>query len=199
MEKNTKNLFKLEANFHIHSFIIEMGLSANETLIYAFLYSFTKGKCGVYYGTHKYLANTLNIATRTVERIIKKLREKGLIEKYKSEDGQISGIRAVVPKKKEKESVLPKTKNLPKTSLEIEETLPDIEEKYAPVEIPGIETLSISRAQYEKLRELVPSDVLYGYARRFDRYMYKRLEGMLPSPRSHYKVLKAWIEEDLGT
>lgn len=94
---------------------------------------------------------------------------------------------------------MPEIIKTPKSSYEIEETLTYIDEKYAPVEIPGIELLAISSEQYKKLRELVPSDVLYGYARRFDRYMYKRLEGMLPTPRSHYKVIKAWIEEDFGT
>jgi predicted DNA-binding transcriptional regulator len=182
-----------------------MGLNANETLVYAFLYSFTQGKTGVYYGTQKYISNTLNIAMRTVERVLKNLREKGLIENYVSDDGKIKGIRTRMPAQdiedfeEEEEIMLPKVRKTPKTSNEIEENLPYIEEKFAPIEMPGIETLFLTEKQYEKLRELVPNDVLYGYARRFDRYMLKRVGSVLPAPRSHYKLIKQWIEEDLGT
>ena len=194
-------------NYHIHSFMTELPLTGNELLTYAIIYSFTKGEHGVYYGSQQYLAEILGVSRRTVARIYKKLFELGLIEKYESKTKRVKGIRALVLKAETSErdndgetpeAILPPKKKSPKTVEEIEESLYDIEEKFTPVVIPGIEILMISEQQYRKLRELVSSDVLYGYARRFDKYMYKRMEGMLPTPRSHYKVLKAWIEEDFG-
>ena len=195
---------KTNANYHVHDFMLRLGLSQNELAVYAIIYSFTKGQIGVFYGSQEYLANLVGVSRRTIIRIYKKLYDKHLIEKINTREENKKGIRAIMPKQKEtvdeeEECILPEIKKIPRTSIEIEEDMPYVEEKFAPIEIPNIETLNISRAQYMKLRELVPPDVLYAYARRFDRYMYKRLEGMLPSPRSHYKVLKRWIEEDYST
>ena len=201
MNEKTK---KKNTNYHVHDFMLELSLSTNELAVYAIIYSFTKGQIGVFYGSQEYLANLIGISRRTVIRIYKKLTLMHLIEKINSKEENKRGVRALMPKpteasRKDESPVLPEIKKTPKTSSEIEESMPYIEEKFAPIEIPNIETLNISREQYMKLRELVPPDVLYGYARRFDKYMYKRLEGMLPSPRSHYKILKKWIEEDYST
>ena len=204
MEKTTRNLTDGKVNFHVHNFILNMELTGNEMLVYAFIYSFSQSDDGLYYGTQKYVSETLGISERTVLRVYKSLKEKGLIESYNN--GKIKGIRALVPKLEEKTSakkeraarISENFSEATKTVDEIEDSLPYFEERFAPIVFPNIETLTISAEQYKKLRELVPRDVLYGYARRFDKYIYKRLEGMLPTPRSHYKMLRAWIEEDFG-
>ncbi len=203
MKKSHENK---HTNFHIQNFMLKLGLSLNEMSVYALIYSFTQGEIGVFYGSQQYVADTLGISRRTVVRIFNKLYREKLIEKYESKEKKVKGVRALMPQndalqekeeKEEEEILLSPTP--PRSVAEIEETLPHRVEKYAPIEIPGCETLSLSAAQYIKLRELVTSDVLYGYARRFDRYMYKRLEKMLPSPRSHYQVIKSWIEKDFST
>ncbi len=197
-----KTANKNNTNYHVHDFMLELGLSPNELAVYALIYSFTKGAIGVFYGSQEYLAKLIGISRRTVIRVYRKLYDMHLIEKCNSSEEKKKGIRALVRKPEETEEsdgcILPEIKKTPKTAAEIEDSLPYLEEKFFPIEIPGCDTLAISAEQYKKLRELVPPDVLYGYARRFDRYMYKRLEGMLPTPRSHYKVIKKWIEEDFS-
>ena len=125
MKKNEKTT----PNYHVHSFMLELGLTTSELMVYAFIYSFSKGEPGVYYGTQRYLATTIGISERTVLRVYKKLYQLKLIEKYESEDGKIKGIRALVPQKKE-ETLLPEIIKTPKSSYEIEETLTYIDEKY---------------------------------------------------------------------
>ncbi len=195
-------------NYHVHDFMLELGLSSNELLVYALIYSFTKGAIGVFYGSQEYVANVVGISRRTVARIYKKLYLFKLIEKYESKEEKVKGIRALLPKKpaiKEKlyandldEDILPEIKREPKTIREIEQSLPQRCEKYALINIPTCDSVMLTENQYKRLRALVRDDVLYGYARRFQRYLDNRLKGMLPTPRSHYKVIKAWIEEDLG-
>ena len=196
---------KEKPNFHIKSFMFELGLSPNEVLVYALIYSFTKGAIGVYYGAREYIANAVGISARTVTRIYKKLYGLGLLEKYESPDGKIKGICARLPVKKS-EAAYPcceKGKNyafpLPpspqKTIRDIEEDLPRFTEKFAPLEIHKCDCVLITAEQYKALRRLVPNDVLYSYLRRFDRYLMNRTS---PSPRSHYQVIKRWIEEDLS-
>ena len=194
---------KQRFNYHVHDFMTKLGLSPNELIVYAILYSFTKGEKGVFYGTQSYIADAAGISLRTVIRVYKKLYSLKLIEKCESKEYKRRGIRAIKPnlnKNSEiEENVLPEITKNPKTSAEIEDTLPYFEEKYKFIEIPNIETLSITAEQYKKLRELVTPDVFYGYARRFDRYMNRYLGILKPGPRSHYKLLKKWIEEDLST
>ena len=208
MEKIIRNTLNGQANFHLHSFIIDMDLNGSQRLVYAFLYSFSKGKPGVYYGTQKYLAKTLQMSERTISRVYKKLYEKGLIEKCVSKDGTIKGIRTVLPK-----NANPKAKpdeqceeanagtkyTPPKKVCEIEKSLPYVDSKYAFIEIPGCDVVSITENQYKKLRQLVGSDVLYGYAKRLNNYLYEHAGTRIPRIRSHYKLIKSWIEEDLGT
>ena len=211
MEKITKNTL---INYHVHDFMFELGLSPNEVLVYALIYSFTKGKTGVYYGSQKYVASVIGISTRTVIRIYKKLFLLKLIEKCESSTVFKKGIRAVLPKtvfansnpspnSKTTESLeerpLPKISRPPKTAAQIECAIPSGNDKFALIDIPNCDAVALTEHQYRKLRELVGNDVLYAYTRRFQRYLEDRLKTMQPSPRSHYKLIKSWIEEDFST
>ena len=71
----------------------ELGLRCSELRVYALLFSFTLGKVGMYYGSRKYLADTLSISERTVYRILKILFERGLIENVCDKENGRSGIR----------------------------------------------------------------------------------------------------------
>ena len=81
--------------YHIHSFMYNLGLKPAAFLIYATLYSFTIGERGLYHGSQKYLAESLEIGVRTLQNSIKELFLRGLIEKCVSEDGKYKGIRCV--------------------------------------------------------------------------------------------------------
>lgn len=81
--------------YHIHSFMYNLGLKPAAFLVYATLYSFTIGERGLYHGSQRYLAETLNMTVRSYQNIIKELESKGLIERCESEDGKYKGIRCV--------------------------------------------------------------------------------------------------------
>ena len=70
----------------------ELMLRCNVLRVYALLFSFTSSGKGVYYGSKKYLAESLSISERTVYRALKYLFERGLIENAVTDDGK-SGIR----------------------------------------------------------------------------------------------------------
>lgn len=59
----------------------ELKLSGNELLCYALIYGFSQDGQSVFSGSSKYIQEWLNISTPTVFAILKKLCEKGLIEK----------------------------------------------------------------------------------------------------------------------
>ena len=71
----------------------ELGLRCSELRVYALLFSFSVGKAGMFYGSRKYLADTLSISERTVYRILKALFERELIENVWDRETGRSGIR----------------------------------------------------------------------------------------------------------
>ena len=86
-----------KTEYHIHRFMYDLGIKGSVLTVYAALYSFTLGERGVYHGSAKYLALSLDVCERTVLRAYKRLRELGLIENGESEDGWFKGIRCVDP------------------------------------------------------------------------------------------------------
>lgn len=80
--------------YPIYSFMErELGLRGSELRVYAILFSFTCGQVGMYYGTRKYLADTLSISVRTLYRALDKLFMRGLIENTVDSDIGRSGLR----------------------------------------------------------------------------------------------------------
>lgn len=71
------------SNFHIHAFILHLGLKPSELLLYAALYSFSSNGNGTYFGTMDFFTELLNISPRQLARLMKSLSDKGLIEKVK--------------------------------------------------------------------------------------------------------------------
>ena len=70
-----------ETSFMIHSFMCEGGLRGNGLILYAFIYSFTKGAESLFYGTYEYAAKSVGMSVRTVQRTLNSLRDKGYIER----------------------------------------------------------------------------------------------------------------------
>lgn len=87
--------------YYVHPFMRELGLCRSLLSLYAAIYSFSMGGCGLYYGSQKYLAESIGISVRTVQRGLCRLREKNLIENAVSEDGKYTGIRALRPTDRE--------------------------------------------------------------------------------------------------
>ena len=93
MTNTTFNLAK-GGFYHVYRFMEkELGLKGNELRVYALLFSYTNGEAGMYFGSRKYLADTLFISVRTLYRILGSLFKRELIENVWSKEKGRSGIR----------------------------------------------------------------------------------------------------------
>lgn len=61
--------------------INELNLKGAELLVYAIIYGFSQDGRSKYTGTRRYLANWCNVSRQAIDNALKKLIEKGLIEK----------------------------------------------------------------------------------------------------------------------
>lgn len=67
----------------------ELELKGNDLLVFALIYGFSQDEESRFSGSRKYIAETFNISLPTVDKTLKNLIEKGLIEQHKTE---INGI-----------------------------------------------------------------------------------------------------------
>ena len=63
----------------------ELNLKGNDLLIFALIHGFSQDGESRFSGSRKYIANTFNISLPTVDKSIKSLLEKDLIEQHKIE------------------------------------------------------------------------------------------------------------------
>lgn len=61
--------------------ISELGLKGNELLVYAIIYGFSQAENQVFNGSLQYIADFVNTSKQTVINTLKRLQEKGFIEK----------------------------------------------------------------------------------------------------------------------
>ena len=61
----------------------ELKLSGNELILYALIYGFSQDSTSAFYGGINYIAEALNLSTRAVIQLLKKLSDTGLILKEK--------------------------------------------------------------------------------------------------------------------
>lgn len=88
--------------YRVYAFMTEeLKLRNSELRVYAILFSYTNGNAGMYYGTQKYLAETLHICTRTLQYTLASLTKRGLIENVFDEMSGRSGIRCSYMKEAE--------------------------------------------------------------------------------------------------
>lgn len=67
----------------------ELELKGNDLLVFALIYGFSQDGESRFAGSRKYIAETFNISLPTVDKALKNLIEKGLIEQHKTE---INGV-----------------------------------------------------------------------------------------------------------
>lgn len=65
-----------------HWMISDYHLKGTELDVYCLIFGFTQDEQGCYYGSIKYIADYYEISTRTVERTLVALEEKGLLRKW---------------------------------------------------------------------------------------------------------------------
>ncbi|MBR5139929.1 MAG: hypothetical protein IKV16_02635 [Clostridia bacterium] len=99
-----ENISKNEYGFYrVYAFMTqELKLHNSELRTYAIIFSYTNGSTGMYYGTQRYLAKTLDICERTLQYCLTSLKKKGLIENVFDEMSGRSGIRCSYMKEGEK-------------------------------------------------------------------------------------------------
>ncbi len=69
----------------IQGFMVkELKLKGTELLVYAIIYGFSQDGKGKFTGSWKYLASWCNVTERDIAKVLKKLVDKGLIEKEKT-------------------------------------------------------------------------------------------------------------------
>lgn len=72
----------------------DLGLSGNELIIYATIYSFSQDGESTFYGSRQYLAEWCNCSLRTVQNSLNTLIEMGLIEQVEVKSGVFVKYRA---------------------------------------------------------------------------------------------------------
>lgn len=190
-------------SYCIHSFMSEkMGLGGGELLVFAIIYSFTKGEKGIFYGTQNYLSRVSGTSQSTVKRALARLLEKGYIEKCCV--GERDGYRAIYIEGAEdcedteappndEENKLPRPSVMRSLDIDIRSKIkPEKRPKYEfhPVGRRGYVTMTAE--QYKRLLKLVTSDVLTAYISRLE----KLIEDNGYKTFSPYKTIKRWIYED---
>lgn len=168
-------------NIPLHKFMHSLGLRGTELIIYALLYSFTKGEESYYYGSLRWLADSCGVSLRSVQRAVKKLSEYGLIEITEK------GIRCDEEYIKEHENAI---------SGNLEQT-PE-QPKYRVNEYGRYGFVGMTPVQYRRLLSLVDEDVLSAYIRRFEMMLEKNAASGVSGPHSHYRTIRKWIEQDLS-
>ena len=210
--------------FYILEFMSKLELSGIQLSVYALIYSFSVGASGLFYGSHQYIANTLSVSTKTVQRALKALRERGLIEKIEL-DGR-KGYRAVEQFYKEPPLTPSPEANTDAMLYESEkydsqEYQDEYEDengfvhsdltdsfkanyerlhrhqrpKYEKLTFGNQGLVGLTREQYHALRKLVNQETLNIYITRYERMAIKKIEARRPMPKNEYAVIRNWIIE----
>lgn len=81
---------------NIQGWMMNLGLSQTEVLVYATIHGFTRDQKHWFTGSVKYLSEWASCSTRSVIRALRSLEEKGLLI-TKSEDGKENSYQAKIP------------------------------------------------------------------------------------------------------
>jgi predicted DNA-binding transcriptional regulator len=181
--------------------MLDMGLKTTELNVYAYIYSFTKGAKGLFYGSQASIAKAIGVSLRTVNRIISKLYKRELIEKVEI-DGY-TGIRCYTSPLVEPKAP-PTTRENYAGDYSREELLYMFDGRmYDFFPKPKFEfvmlcndNVSMSIEQLATLATMVAPEVLKVYLKRLEHIVKKSLEEGTRGPRNHYQIIKKWIKED---
>lgn len=195
---------KKDFTFVIHTFMLDIGLKKSELVVYALLYSYTRGSVGLFYGAQSTLAEQTRLSLKTISRILKTLRERKLIENVVIDEKK--GIRCCEVSKKDSEGRKPirryeqsgySTEHLLKVLKgELVEMPDNVENKIVRLFWGSVR---MSLEQLHKLATLVSDSDLFMYMTKIMRIQGKNEKYDLgPGPRNHYKLIRKWIKEDFS-
>lgn len=202
----------------VYGFMKDMGLSNKELMVYSFIYSFTQKGCGFYYGGQKYMAESLGLSMRTLQRVLRKLLDKGLIEKYhnKTRCGLRSTPRKIVKEKipvvsgysasdeydgryaRENGEVIKLNAEAVRKFNENEQRFYNgITPKHTLIRYGREGLVALTKPQYDALRTILKTENLQDYFLRYELMLKENIQTGKKPPHSAYKTLKAWIESDM--
>lgn len=194
-------------NYCIHAFMIdELALSGGELLVFAVIYSFTKGERGLFFGTNDYLASISGVSLSTVKRALARLLEKGYVERSTAgqREGYCSTQRAE-PKNCYFELDEPPNDaedELPPMDVIIEEGMNENmllgnlaqKPKYVFHSLGNEGIVNLTAEQYVRLSQLVDESKLYIYCLLLEKLILEKGYRC----RNHYRTIKRWIYEDVA-
>ena len=191
-----------DISYCIHGFMCEkLGLSGSELLIFAIIYSFTKGERGSYYGTLDFLMRASGLSLSTVRRAILKLSKKKYITEcqfcdrraYKTlVDGEPLCHNETEPQSSTKKSTSAQGCE-EKAEFDIaDKNLYTVRPKYTYHNVGNRGIVSMTPEQYKSLLTLVAPEVLKAYACKLEFLIVNKGYRTF----NPYKTIKKWIQED---
>lgn len=78
-----KKLVNPDSFYTVYSWMpVELGLSGNDLLVYAFIYAYSTNESGkgCYFGGYEAISQSIGCVSKTIERIVYELNDKSLIE-----------------------------------------------------------------------------------------------------------------------
>lgn len=193
-------------NYSIKHFMTaELSLGGYELLIFAIIYSFTKGSEGCFYGTRNYLVSASGISLSSVVRALDSLVKKGCVEKisYKSrvayrtlaDEGEGAPEDIEAPPNYAGER-LPSGEIMASSGVDpcelICKSVGRAKYEFITLGINGL--VSMTAEQYRRLVQLVPPESVTAYATKLETLIMKKGYRSF----NHYKTIKKWIYEDCG-
>ncbi|MBQ7315221.1 MAG: helix-turn-helix domain-containing protein [Clostridia bacterium] len=193
-------------SYCIHSFMCEeLGLGGGALLVYAVIYSFTKGERGLFYGTQDFLARVCGLSINTVKRALRTLLVAGRVERcclhtyegYRCTDVSAYELGTPPPEEppNDAEEDLPSRAEIEALDTCVPALLAEEARrpKYEFHPVGGRHGIvTMTAEQYRRLLTLVSSEVLHAYVRRLEMLIcdhgYRTF--------SPYKTIKKWIYED---
>lgn len=171
--------------YTVRPFMRKLGISGNSLVVFASLYSFTKGEYGAYFGSQAYLAAAIGISERNLSFCLKKLREMNLIEKRRAKNGRL-GYATLVDDDAENYRYKPLTEE-------------DVNNRLYKVKYLGRKNLvKVSMQQHDELFKLIDIDIVVEYVRKLENLIEEAKANKTPVPHSHYHTIRKWIIEDYG-
>ena len=181
-----------------------LGLGGAELLVYAFIYSFTKGDGGLFWGCRDAIADACGISASTLGRAIRALREASLIERCTISGKE--GYRCIGYEEAERDAMLgeapcndaekrmPSRLYMERNGIHPVEAIQGVvaHPKYAYHHVGKMGIISMTAEQYCRLLQLVHPEHLHVYI--------SNLEDLILNHgyrcRSPYKTIKKWIYRD---
>ena len=181
-------------SYRIQGFMCEkLGLSGCELLIFAIIYSFTKGERGSYYGTLDYLARAGGMSESTVRRSLLSLLEKNYIARchcgkrqaYKTTPEADMGESGIEPSESAEKSTLPPISDVKEFSL-------PISPRYTRLKFGAHKSIGLTMEQYKSLLTLVNHETIHFYATKLENLILEKNYRTF----NPYRTIKRWILDD---